>query len=204
MVEWFRQHPKCVGASGHIVNDRKLSRGRVVFRRAFDLGTGDGKLRRSGDALYLYHPAVPTLVDYVSGSNMVWRRNRLDGLRFDESLEGYAYMEDVDFSLAAGRNGDLWMVPAARLQHAKSATSRVPPRSYVQQVFANGAYLFAKHRPASGLSRAAYARRVLGRCLAYAGVSLRSRSREPIVGMQQGLAAVPRMLRAGRDHNLRP
>lgn len=200
IVRWFETHAECVGAGGNVVNDRPLSRGSLMFRRAFSLGTGDGRLRPSGDAIYLYHPRLPTRVDYLSGSNMVWRRNRIAGLRFDERLEGYGYMEDVDFSLTAARHGDLWVVPEARLAHAKTHTARVPPRSYVSQVFANGAYLFAKHKRSQGFSGHAYARRVVGRIGAYMGLAARKGSMEPLIGIAIGIRAMRRMLQAGEDN----
>jgi GT2 family glycosyltransferase len=200
IVDWFDTHADCVGAGGHIVNDRPFSRGSILCRRAFNLGTGDGKLRASGDALYLYHPVCPTLVDYLSGSNMAWRRKRIEGLRFDENLHGYGYMEDIDFSLAAARRGELWVVPAARLLHAKTETARVPPRAYVRQVFENGAYLFAKHRRSQGLSGFAYAWRMTGRTAAYTASAVRNRSLDLLLGVASGLRATRRMMQAGRIH----
>jgi GT2 family glycosyltransferase len=200
IVEWFETHAECVGAGGHIVNDRPLSRSSILCRRAFNLGTGDGKLRASGDGLYLYHPMCPTLVDYLSGSNMAWRRNRIEGLRFDENLDGYGYMEDIDFSLAAAGRGELWMVPTARLLHAKTETARVSPGAYVRQVFANGAYLFAKHQRSQGLSGYAYAWRMTGRTAAYTASAVRNRSLELLLGVASGLHATRRMMQAGRIH----
>jgi GT2 family glycosyltransferase len=195
---WFEEHPATVGVSGHVDNDVPFSAASSAFRRTFSLSTGDGVLRPSCDVIYLQHPTVPTRVHAVSGSNMVWRRSALHGLRFDEALEGYAYMEDVDFSLRAGLRGELWMLPDARLLHDRTQTSRVPPRAYVRQVFTNGAYLFAKHRATYGLRSSAYARRVVGRSAAYVAVAARTRSPEPLIGLAQGVAAIPEALGRGR------
>ena len=199
VLSWFAEHPDTVGASGHIDNDVPFSPASRAFRRAFSLSTGDGMLRPSGDSIYLYHPSHPTRVDAVSGSNMVWRRTTIELLRFDESLEGYAYMEDVDFSLRAGRHGELWMLPDAHLVHHKTQTSRVLPRAYVRQVFANGAYLFAKHRQTYPLRPIPYVRRVLGRSVAYVSAAATARSFEPLIGLAEGLAAIPAALRRGRE-----
>jgi GT2 family glycosyltransferase len=199
VVRWFSEHPETIGASGHIENDVPFSSASRAFRRVFSLSAGDGILRPSGDLIYLYHPARPTRVDSLSGSNMVWRRAAIGGLRFDEGLKGYAYMEDVDFSLRAGRRGELWMLSDAYLVHHTTQTSRVAPRAYVRQVLANGAYLFAKHRLGYSLRSAAYARRLLGRSAAYVAVAARTRSAEPLIGVATGIAAVPAALRRGRQ-----
>lgn len=194
---WFELHLGCVGASGYIENDAPYSLQARLFRRCFALGTGDGRLRGSGDAIYLYRPERTMEVDFVSGSNMTWRSSLISDLRFDEHLSGYAYMEDVDFSLRAGRRGKLWMLSDARLVHHKTTTSRVLPRAYVRQVFANGAYLFAKHRGQHGLRWSAYARRVIGRALGYTGTAVVRRSWEPLIGVAQGFKEIPRMLAQG-------
>jgi GT2 family glycosyltransferase len=196
---WFAEHPATVGVGGHIDNDIPFSAASSAFRRAFSLSAGDGFLLPSGDVIYLQRPTAPTRVQAVPGSNMVWRRAALDGLRFDEALEGYAYMEDVDFSLRAGLKGELWMLPDARLVHDRTQTSRVPPRAYVRQVFENGAYLFAKHRTTYGLRSSAYARRVVGRSAAYVAVAARTRSLEPLIGLVEGVAAIPAAFRRGRS-----
>lgn len=195
--EWFEGHPDCVGASGHITNDPVRPASSRLFRRIFCLANDDGRLRASGDAAYLRHPVRPTRVDFVSGSNMVFRRDRVADLRFDEALEGYAYMEDVDFSLRARRRGELWMVPAARLAHHKTVTARIPPRPYVRQVFGNSAALFVKHREACGLRRLAFARRLAGRALAYLALSVAGRSWEPALGTALGLRDAAVRLRGG-------
>ncbi len=199
VVDWFAHRPIAVGTSGHIDNDVPFSPASRVFRRAFSLSTGDGTLRPSGEVAYLQHPVTATAVQTLSGSNMVWRRSALHGLRFDETLEGYAYMEDVDFSLRASLRGELWMLPDAHLLHDRTQISRVPTRDYVRQVFANGAYLFEKHRPAYRFRPGAYVRRVLGRSAFYVAVAARTRSVEPLIGLVQGIASIPAALRRGRS-----
>jgi GT2 family glycosyltransferase len=149
--------------------------------------------------MYRYHPEEPSRVDVLSGSNMVWRRDAVDGLEFDEALSGYAYMEDADFALRAGRRGDLWTLPNARLRHSKTTTSRVAYREYVRQVIVNGAYLYAKHRIARNLRPTAYARRLIGRCIAFAALATARRTIQPIGGILDGLAEVPRALRCGAE-----
>jgi GT2 family glycosyltransferase len=198
---WFSQRPGCAGVSGYIVND-PVTRPAAsrVFRRLFSLGNDDGLLKPSGDATYLRHPRRPTRVHFLSGSNMVFRRKVLDGLKFDETLTGYAYMEDVDFSLRVSPQGEFWMLPDARLIHHVTPLTRVPRREYVRQVFANGAYLFAKHECGRDLRRSAFARRLVGRATGYLVLSALHRSPGIALGMVEGLREVPAMLRRGKAH----
>jgi GT2 family glycosyltransferase len=194
---WFAEHPDCVGASGNIVSDPGRPAASRIYRRVFALADDDGRLHRSGDAAYLRHPERPTRVDLVSGSNMVFRRDRIDGLRFREELGGYAYMEDADFAALAGQRGELWMLPDARLVHHKTTTSRLPPSAYVEEVFANSAILFRAHEHTLGLSRPAFARRIAGRALAYLILSLRFLSLQHVRGTLRGLRRVVAIMRRG-------
>jgi GT2 family glycosyltransferase len=192
---WFERRPECAGASGNIVSDPYRGRPARLFRRVFALADDDGRLHPSGDAAYLRHPVRPTRVDVLSGSNMVYRREMVGGLRFREELGGYAYMEDADFSVQAGQRGELWMLPEARLVHHVTATARLPTRAYVEEVFANSTILFQAHERALGLSRAAFARRVAGRAIAYLILSLRHLSLQHALGTVRGLRRVVAMMR---------
>lgn len=200
VIRWFATHPTCVGVTGNIVNDPGRARLSRAFRAVFALANDNGTILSSGDAMYLHHPTVATRVQVLSGSNMVFRHSAVTGLAFDESLEGYAYMEDVDFSVRASRSGELWALPDARLVHVKTETARIPRRSYVEQVFVNGAYLFGKHQRGLDLRTVAFVRRIVGRVVAYLLLSVARRSMEPTVGTFRGIVRVPGMIRKGRAH----
>lgn len=187
IVRWFGDHPKCVGVGGHIVSDPVRRLPSRLFRRIFGLADADGRLRSSGEANYLRHPTASTRVDVLSGSNMVFRREAIRGLRFDEQFEGYGYMEDVDFCLGASERGELWTIPEARLVHHETATARIPQRLFVQQVLVNGTRVYSKHRARFGLSPVAFARRVVGRSVAYLAIGCWRLSLEPVRGVAQGL-----------------
>jgi GT2 family glycosyltransferase len=190
LVDAFTSNPRLVGAGGAIVNDVPRSAPARAFRAVFDLGNDDGRLRRSGDVVYLQNPTAAQPVDVLSGSNMLFRRDRIGGLRFDETLQGYAYMEDVDFCLEVGKRGELWIIPTATLVHNKTSTARVPTRDYVTQVFANSTYLFRKHRSYYNLSWLHFGRRLTGRALAYLVMSITRRSIDPAVGIIKGVASI--------------
>lgn len=194
---WFADHESCVGVSGNVENDKRRRVVSRMFRVLFAMANDDGRLRRSGDAIYLHHPTEPTRVEFLSGCNMVYRSIVATAMKFDEALVGYAYMEDVDFSMRASLSGELWMLDAALLVHQRTPTSRVPKCEYVAQVFGNSAYLFAKHRRTFNLRRTAFLRRMVGRCLAYLVLAVAQRSVDPAAGVWAGLLRVPGMLRRG-------
>ena len=191
MVRWFDANPACVVAGGNITDDPVRPRASRLYRRLFALADADGRVRPSGEVNYLRHPGEPTKVDVVDGSNLVLRRSALEGLRFDESFEGYGYMEDAEFCLQAGSRGELWTIPGARLVHTRTPTGRVPDREYVRQVLVNGAKVYAKHRDRLDFSPTAFARRVFGRSLAYLGIAVQKRSLQPVRGVVDGLSGIP-------------
>ena len=195
IADWLEQHPACVGVSGNIVNERPRSRGSKIYRRLFALAADDGVLLRSGEVAYVRLPTRATRVDSLSGGNMIFRLQEIATLRFDEELPYYA--EDVDFSLRASRHGELWMIPDARLVHRKSPESRPPQREYVRRAIATSGYLFAKHRREFGLRRTAFARKIIGRSIAYVLLSFARRSPGAALGVLDGLTALPRMMARG-------
>jgi GT2 family glycosyltransferase len=55
--------------------------------------------------------------DWLPGCAMMWRTDVVQAVRFDETLEGYAQGEDLEFSLRARARGRLVMLGMARLRH---------------------------------------------------------------------------------------
>ena len=195
VARFFGSHPRCAGLSGNITNDPVRSRPVRAFRTVFSLANDDGRLRPSGDGAYLRHPRSAARVDVLSGSNMIFRRSAIQGLQFDERLQGYGYMEDVDFSLRAASRGELWSIPDARLLHTRTPTSRLSAREYPHHVIVNSALLFRSHRALCGLSRVAFARRIMGRVIAYGLLGARRGTTEPLAGALAGVRHLPAALR---------
>jgi GT2 family glycosyltransferase len=194
---WFEAHSETSGVSGETVNDRERPAASRLFRRVFALANDDGRLRASGDVAYLRHPLRPTRVDVIPGHSMIYRREKIAGLRFDSRIEGTYGGEDVDFAMRASLRGELWMVPAARLAHLKSTTSRLDSRQRTRQIMINNAYLFAKHRETFRLRPLPYARRVSGRVIAYGLLALSRRSPGAFAGALAGVVEMRERLRRG-------
>ncbi|MET0547024.1 MAG: glycosyltransferase [Caulobacterales bacterium] len=113
------------GLTGHVIADGIGGPGFTFQEAAAYLGAagsrvaGAEKLRRIG-GLY--------------GCNMVMRRSLADGLTFDETLPGYAWQEDIDFTMQLGRRGRLYWTDALIGVHlgVKSARSPGKPMGYAQ------------------------------------------------------------------------
>src|SRR5262249_39652989 len=74
-------------------------------------------------------PETPPLEgDWLPGCGMMWKTATVLNVGFNEDFEGYSLGEDLDFSLRAGREGRLFIAPAARLKHLHAADGR--PQSF--------------------------------------------------------------------------
>ena len=92
----FREHPDIVAASGQLLADGFRSAG-ISFEEA--------------DALIAHYEQAasdaPYLIDDTGtyGCNMTIRVSAAPGLRFDENLPLYGWLEDTDFSARCGKYG---------------------------------------------------------------------------------------------------
>lgn len=94
----FLARPDAAGATGLVLADGATgpgftpaeARALIAGRRAADAGSGEAQI-------------LPNLY----GCNMAFRRSAIEGVRFDERLPLYGWLEDVDFSAQAGRKGVL-------------------------------------------------------------------------------------------------
>ena len=102
----------------------------------------------------------------MSGCAMAFRATVFEHERFDESLHGYCYGEDWDFSLRAKRHGRLVLAPEALVQHRPSPTNRFDRRRSFQTRWTNFNYIYRKLRAQTGpLDRVWYVWWALGETL---------------------------------------
>jgi glycosyltransferase involved in cell wall biosynthesis len=110
------------GSSFHITNNKVASPlvkipGRILGKFFWCDDFRQGKILRSGFAT----PVVPVLRDtyteWLCGGATVWKRQILNNFRYDESLAGTSYMEDIDFSFAVGQYYKLVILKNAKVQH---------------------------------------------------------------------------------------
>ncbi|HWT05975.1 MAG TPA: glycosyltransferase family 2 protein [Xanthomonadales bacterium] len=102
----------------------------------------------------------------MSGCAMAFRASVFANERFDESLHGYCYGEDWDFSLRAKRHGRLVLAPDARVEHRPSPNNRFDHRRALETRWTNFNYIYRKLRAqTSPLDRAWYLWWALGETL---------------------------------------
>jgi GT2 family glycosyltransferase len=112
-----------VGAGGLITNLPPRSP-RWWWRAALLDSRRQGVILPSGFNVMVTAVSQPTEVQWLSGCSMAFRSRAFDNHQFDERLAGYGLMEDVDFSVRAGRSGKLVVNPKARLLHNVSPVER--------------------------------------------------------------------------------
>jgi succinoglycan biosynthesis protein ExoA len=118
--------------------------------RLFLLDTyGRGVVKRSGRADHAFSPRSRMEVELLSGCNMSYRREVLEGLRFDERLDGYALGEDLRFSYRVSRRWKLVLTPDACLDHRHAGAGRPLGDDYQAMAVFNR-YLFFRDHLARG------------------------------------------------------
>jgi GT2 family glycosyltransferase len=82
----------------------------------------------------------------MSGCAMAFRATVFAHERFDESLHGYCYGEDWDFSLRAKRHGRLVLARDAVVEHRPSPNNRFDRRRSLETRWTNFNYIYRKLR----------------------------------------------------------
>ena len=148
------------GVSGSVIVGRKLHGIKWELRRflmrMFLLNGFDGRMTGSGFGYPVFEREIdqPILVEMLPGCDMNFRREVVDGERFDEWFTGYSFREDVDFSYRISRKAKCAMIPDARLYHNYSTGNRLDAGKLKKMEVRNYYYLSRKHRggrPFSGL-----------------------------------------------------
>jgi glycosyltransferase involved in cell wall biosynthesis len=136
------------GMTGRITNinqDLKLSD--KIFKKIFFLSDfGKGKVKLSGFPS-LKIDEKPAYVEILSGCNMVYTKEVSSQFRFDETLDSYSYMEDIDFSYRVGKKYLLYYQPKAKLGHYPTAYKTYDSRTLRKMMIQNHRYLFNKNQP---------------------------------------------------------
>jgi len=84
-------------------------------------------------------------VEWLTTGAVIWRREVLDHIRFDEFFDGYSYLEDLDFSYSVSREHRLVLVAAAHVHHFPSKRGRMVWRRFGQIEVRNRLYFVRKH-----------------------------------------------------------
>jgi glycosyltransferase involved in cell wall biosynthesis len=102
-----------------------------AFLRFFGLdGRQPGAILPSGYGVPVREGELtqPTVVQWLSGCNMAYRRQVFDKLRFDQRLGTYGWGEDRDFSFRVAHEWTLVATPKAELVHTEAQAGRIDGR----------------------------------------------------------------------------
>jgi GT2 family glycosyltransferase len=123
--------------------------GRSFIGRLFFLSMErDGFFQPAGFPTWL--PAATQKIldtECLYGANMAFRKEVLLKYPFDESLEGYCFMEDDDIAYRVSREYRNRYTPYALLRHFESPASRDREYFRKRMLVQNYAYLFRKNFP---------------------------------------------------------
>lgn len=139
---------RIAGITGRIININNASKSwDQLFKRLFFLSDiGKGQVKLSGLPSIRIDDKL-SLVNSLPGGCTAYKKNVFRDFKFDENLNGYGYLEDVDFSYRVGQKYNLLYQPEAKLSHFPStyliANKRILKKQFVQ----NQTYLFKKNLP---------------------------------------------------------
>jgi GT2 family glycosyltransferase len=126
----MRSDAGLIGVGGVARNERGQSPS-LLWRLRRRLGIVDtlepGRYCRSGISIpWGLLPGAATAVpaEWLPGYAMMWRTPVARVVRFNETFEGYANGEDLDFSLRMARHGRLQIAGAARFHHLHDPAGR--------------------------------------------------------------------------------
>ena len=146
MMQTFARSPNYIGGMGTIVVEGKKEHILLrIIRRVFLLQRmyADGNMTFSGMPTHCYGTNHFKQVHVLNGCG-AYKKELFTNQLFDEQLTTYAYMEDMDFSYRAGRSGDLFFNPLARIHHIPSPEARDDIQTNRAMYIYNYSYLFFK------------------------------------------------------------
>lgn len=121
-----------VGVGGFVVGTRCPLHAVLLAPRL--LSIFQGRVLPSGHNIGVWDADFSGPVDWLPGCSMSFVASALDGVRFDESRDGYSLGEDVAFSAEVGSgDGVLTVVPTARLVHRRIGTGRPEPLEFARK-----------------------------------------------------------------------
>ena len=201
MLRFWESSPDSLGGSSFNITNNPVTRETWLtrlflikfFNKLFLIDDGrQGAVLRSG----INTMASPVLEDvytnWLCGGATIWRRQIFDEFKYDEWFEGWAYVEDVDFSFAVSKKYKLAVVHSAKLQHSPPPYDSKKRLSFGDTLTKQRYYLVKKHPE---LSIALFYWSSLGQILFGFLYGIRKRNMEPIqvaLGTLKGLFNIAR------------
>lgn len=125
----------------------------------------NGRFQKSGVSTFPYGYNTLLDVECVPGGLTAYRKEVFYYFEFDETLQGYCYMEDVDFSYRVAQQFRNVYTPYAKVVHNESPVSRDKRYENRKMRMINHYYLFKKNIPQDFWHVAAFWWSVIGQFL---------------------------------------
>lgn len=190
LAEYERWGEELGGVRASPLRPARPSRFTIAYRKLFGIGgwwpENSGRVRAGFYAEGISQAAGVRKVEYFNGWFMSYRRKVFDHERFDESLAGYAYKEDIDFSYRVSRRFVLIQTPKALCDHLKSPSARMNSHQLQRMNLANQFYLHRKLMPQDLRHRVALWWALLGLFIINLGKAVQTRDPGLVTGLVAG------------------
>ena len=118
MLRFWSSCPAYIGGASFNITNNPPTKANWLTRLFYIDDGRKGKVLRSGFNTMIAPVLSDIYVEWLSGGATIWRRDILEEFKYDEWFEGWAYIEDIDFSLTVAKNKyKLVVVHSAKVQH---------------------------------------------------------------------------------------
>jgi GT2 family glycosyltransferase len=187
LSEYARWGPELGGVRASAINPSRPAALSIAWRKLFGIGgwwpEASGRLRKGFWIEGVSESAGVRKVDCFVGYFMSFRRSVFEAERFDEALAGYGHKEDIDFTYRVSRRFTLVQTPAAKCEHFKTQTSRMPAFQLQRMNLGNQFYLHRKNMPQDLRHKAALWWGLVGLFVLNVGRALKHRDHGLVTGM---------------------
>jgi len=134
------------GAAFNIIEGEKARRF-WMFKQMFLMGDNQpGNVLISGYQTMMNNIRENIYTKWLPGGVTVWRKKIFNEFKYDESLKGYGFIEDLDFSYRVGKKYRLICIADARVKHEPHQMGKLNAKIFGYYQIINRFYFVTKHK----------------------------------------------------------
>lgn len=147
---YFLNNPDIDAVTGALKEKSEPSRLRIVLTRLFSYifftpGFGKSGFTKAGLPIIPLSYEKLHVATFLRGGFTAYRRKVFDSLRYDEKFEGYAYLEDTDFSLSMRNRYSAVFLPEFSGYHDHLSSVQRDHALNREKYITNYNYIYFKH-----------------------------------------------------------
>jgi len=182
VLKVYARNPAAVGVQGYFKTGRNNSLSNAMHKVFYLSQSVQNKWQILPSGQEVFPIPLTKTIDCprLSGANHSYRKQVFKLLSFDETLKGYGFGEDKDFSYRVSKKypKGLYCTPNAKLIHKESTKARLPRKSQLYMESVNDLYFFYKNIPQTLSNKAIYAWSRIGLLIAmFTGLLLKSKTK---------------------------